>query len=464
MSTNINIRVDNSGLLDRVRVQQQASRQAQLEKEDGKRLEVRATGVRTKALAAKNLDTKSEPFIGTGTQVPKIERDPAASRIDSAEETVSAAVVGWRDTDWLFASSFSRSFSGENKGPSVYISSLDGSFWLEDLDIPEGIADWNFVIPQELGIGGGFGLGALKMWQYCVFPTGRGNFVLTMRLQQAGVWSASDGQGNIYGEASTPQDIFFSYSVFTSYVKKIDTPEAAKNFLRRKNTKLIVTTTYLGNPALQIDPSWLANSFFVGVGLNTSMSFDYINPGEEGQLIPSRGDIGRSSPFIYAMNDHEGGDIVNYDNFANFDNAKYQAGKLNTTGKSYARRLGIVVDSFVNNSNYLQSESNLGEIKIDLYTLNGEIFIDWKTPTWSILSSSLLGTFEFWRQSTEAKFIGSSSSSSFVFKTSSPIPGYGPTGSLPLRVNALLCSDWAMPAFCRQQLLALGFSAADLKP
>lgn len=80
MSTNINISVGDNKLLDQARLQQNASRQAQLEKEANKRLEAQATDARTKANANQGLDTNGNLLTGVTTPAPIIDRRPAANR------------------------------------------------------------------------------------------------------------------------------------------------------------------------------------------------------------------------------------------------------------------------------------------------------------------------------------------------------------------------------------------------
>jgi hypothetical protein len=80
VSTNINITVGDDALLNRVKQQQSANRQAQLEREASARLEAQATAARTTALTAAGKDAAGNPLIGTRLQVPQLERRPAATR------------------------------------------------------------------------------------------------------------------------------------------------------------------------------------------------------------------------------------------------------------------------------------------------------------------------------------------------------------------------------------------------
>ena len=71
MSTNINITVGDDALLNRVKQQQSANRQAQLEREASARLEAQATAARTTTLTAAGKDAAGNPLIGTRLQVPQ---------------------------------------------------------------------------------------------------------------------------------------------------------------------------------------------------------------------------------------------------------------------------------------------------------------------------------------------------------------------------------------------------------
>jgi hypothetical protein len=80
MSTNINITVGDNGLLDRARQQQDASRQAQLNREAATQLEAQAIAARTAAFAAQGRDAGGNLITGTPFRQPQIDRRPAANR------------------------------------------------------------------------------------------------------------------------------------------------------------------------------------------------------------------------------------------------------------------------------------------------------------------------------------------------------------------------------------------------
>lgn len=80
MSTNINITVGDDALLNRVKQQQSANRQAQLEREASARLEAQATVARTTTLTAAGKDAAGNLLIGTPSKAPQLQQRPAANR------------------------------------------------------------------------------------------------------------------------------------------------------------------------------------------------------------------------------------------------------------------------------------------------------------------------------------------------------------------------------------------------
>ncbi|MEN9828002.1 MAG: hypothetical protein RJA11_618 [Bacteroidota bacterium] len=86
MTTQINITVDSGGLSERAKQQQQAARQAQLEKERTLNLSAEALDKRVAAQAAKGQSLNGQPLYTAGFKQPQVERRPAANRASS--ETV----------------------------------------------------------------------------------------------------------------------------------------------------------------------------------------------------------------------------------------------------------------------------------------------------------------------------------------------------------------------------------------
>jgi hypothetical protein len=92
MSTNINITVGDSGLLDRARQQQGASRHAQLIREASTQLKTQAIAARTTAFAALGFDINGNLITGAHFSQPQIVRIPTGTR-RSANTYVSEARV-----------------------------------------------------------------------------------------------------------------------------------------------------------------------------------------------------------------------------------------------------------------------------------------------------------------------------------------------------------------------------------
>jgi hypothetical protein len=82
MSTQINITVDSGGLTDRAKQQQQAARQAQLEKERTLNLSADALDKRVATQAAKGQSLDGQPLYTAGFKQPQAERRPAANRTE----------------------------------------------------------------------------------------------------------------------------------------------------------------------------------------------------------------------------------------------------------------------------------------------------------------------------------------------------------------------------------------------
>jgi hypothetical protein len=89
MSTQINVTVGSGGLLEKAKQQQQAARQAQLEKERQQRLEEQGIEQRNAKLEAQGKAPDGSLLYSTALQKPQIERRPAASRIGGKDVWIS---------------------------------------------------------------------------------------------------------------------------------------------------------------------------------------------------------------------------------------------------------------------------------------------------------------------------------------------------------------------------------------
>ena len=101
MSTNINITVDNSNLVEAAKTLQQAARQSQQQKETEKKLEEKATAERVKVQATQGRDANGNPtIIGASFTQPQIDRRPAASALRPGKAEMAFAFIAeapWRD-------------------------------------------------------------------------------------------------------------------------------------------------------------------------------------------------------------------------------------------------------------------------------------------------------------------------------------------------------------------------------
>jgi hypothetical protein len=190
MSTNINISVGDNKLLDQARLQQNASRQAQLQKEANKRLEAQATDARTKELAALGLDANGSPLTGSRFQVPQIERKPAANRF--GEETVSMGWLAVGPNDWRTGSNSNQitTIQGSNLGRTLAISSTDATYWLQLDGIPETRATGAFTPGNPTVYSAPFNTPYFtqRTWDsstFKVLPLGKGNYMIVIRYEMA---------------------------------------------------------------------------------------------------------------------------------------------------------------------------------------------------------------------------------------------------------------------------------------
>lgn len=114
MSTNINITVGNDALLDSSKQQQIANRQGQLEKESRKELKDRALAANADLRAALGKDLNGQPIYGVQLPIPEIDRRPAA-----------AVNANFRDVFGYFY--IDSRYSEEENSYGFYIRSGDGS-------------------------------------------------------------------------------------------------------------------------------------------------------------------------------------------------------------------------------------------------------------------------------------------------------------------------------------------------
>ncbi len=152
MSTQINVTVGSGGLPEKAKQQQQAARQAQLEKERQQRIETQGQEQRTANLAAAGRAPDGTLLFGPGFKQPEVERRPAANRQESTK-----VGHGWFQTD---SSSFETIVypglvvsGGQNSvttGASFFIARGQNNLTLragDGLD-SQGIGTFQYTIPD----------------------------------------------------------------------------------------------------------------------------------------------------------------------------------------------------------------------------------------------------------------------------------------------------------------------------
>lgn len=269
MSIDININVNDRSLLDQVRLQQDASRQTQVEKESNQRLGTQASSARTASLATQGLDSTGKQLTDARSRIPQGNRRPAAYRPGGSNESMCWVMIGlnsWEAdlayiTDYQLQEEYSFSnsptYTGSNQGRPLYICSRDGTYWYQE------------TFP---GAPGGFEPGALTSYQTApwsdfypsgnqndqginefvldVFPVGNGDFIISLRHTRAyckgtfardfRVFSPGNTEGiaGLYkilvSESSGVIHSYKSYLVTETNVTPISTPGAVEQYFADK--------------------------------------------------------------------------------------------------------------------------------------------------------------------------------------------------------------------------------------
>lgn len=256
MSTNINITVSSGDLSDKVKRLQQAARQEQLDKERQQRLEVQGTEQRKAKLEAEGRAPDGSLLYGARFDQPQIERRPAATRFVSSETVMSWVLyIGDKDTTDIVTgsgglprASSDLAYKGTNDGLSIYLSSTDGTYWLNavnniDLQKPEGFRPGDptsGALTNFQNIVQRFDIGLNNTQQHFdIFPVGNGRFVATFRfgfgLSKAWWNRPSFLSDPDYGGCiSSLRVVYKSFLVSKSRVKEIQTPQGVKDYFDGK--------------------------------------------------------------------------------------------------------------------------------------------------------------------------------------------------------------------------------------
>jgi hypothetical protein len=143
MGTQINVTVDSGGLSAKAKQLQSAARQAQLEGDRNQRVEAEGKTQRDAKLAAEGRAPDGSSLYGTPGKPPEIDRRPAANR------TSSGSVGGVSYTTALNTSNNTLSITVGPPGlvQSVTVSGLDGGFYPSPQSLPASTSSGEIDLP-----------------------------------------------------------------------------------------------------------------------------------------------------------------------------------------------------------------------------------------------------------------------------------------------------------------------------
>jgi hypothetical protein len=493
MSTQINVTVDSGGLSERVKQQQLAARQAQLEKERTINLSAEALDKRVAAQAAKGLSLEGQPLNSAGSKQPQIQRRPAANRF-GAEETVSMGWLCVGPNDWRTGSNSNQitTIEGTNQGRALAISSTDATYWLQINGIPETSATGDFAPGNPTVYSAPFSTPYFvqRSWNnytYDVLPLGKGNYMVLLRYEKAYSrvrWNFVSSNPNTYAIDMSPYSgISTHYQAFVvgkSSVRQINTiAQQTKTYLDSKVARAVPVT--VGNYYLSVSANsnaiygvsdWPPDGFPSNFGLAQSFSFQLAanragNPNAYpysgwyvGRMPFATGPVplGFASPAVYSK----------YTNYADWTDVTPTATNnfgTNAYDTWFAGLANAVPEDKIKNalghSRETDSSFYSNTFSLPVYTWqqgnpvgNQWIFGPAGNPPRPSITDPL-----YWK----------------AFKTLSFSPSALPVPALPSYSTdaggvsspqsiLLTVTDWGAPSYCRQQALALGFTSADLTP
>jgi hypothetical protein len=515
VSTQINVTVDSGGLRAKAKQLQNAARQAQLERERNKRVEAESKTQRDAKLAAEGKAPDGSPSADTGTPAPDIYGYPAANRISSG----SVGGVSYTTALNTSNNTFSITVGPPGLVQSVTVSGLDGGFysspqslppftssgevnipavgllgqdrdterWVWDLDWPAntlgyGVRTVETQPPDSATVFTAFGTTtsiSTNQDQQLLMPLGKStslfvyvrnwfkqftvyNRVTTDVYSTAQVWPVGDDPLYINKsyrsrlENSSVEDVFdhkelysgyemFAFVVGPSSVRQVEVPSSLESNIR---------------------------SLYPPVAPNATVEFDQRATREVLRAAFLGGDA-YATPWVITTGQRDNFDFNDwratarygdYPTFAGADALPRHFGLLDKrlnrsyfTPAIYRFIQGpMTIDSDSVNyafmrTNYFPNAPNfyLGECQVE-DVVNGKVV---KTSC----TDEKVG-FDVTRTqpvtlSTEIP------ASDFRMNAKYDVPLNGAS-----RSSVLYAWDWDKPSFCRQQALALGFSAADLTP
>ena len=505
MSTQINITVGSGGLSDKARQLQTAARQVKLEGDRLTKVETTGTARRNQRLAQLGLSPQGVSLYAPDPRLPQIERRPAAYRTGKETLTMSWVVIG--SNDWFgritgdasgtIIRALNPTYSGSNNGRSLCISSTDGTYWHNLINIEELKAPSGFLPGQSTSYGATnetYRLDTgINNYVFDLFPIGNGAFVIAFKFTlayQKAIWQFTNfdpgppplsSYSVILDQASPLTLIYKSFLVSKSSVKELGTPENVKTYLDNKFRPIIATSRTLRDYTIgtAIDKSTNPDpNKTLLAEWGSVQAFDYVQ-GFVGQgltnwlngwwqkAMPLAGDLtGRnavihSAPVAYAR-------VADQDsNWQNYFDPVDANGVVTNNSTSYLNWI---------EATYEQEQTKMKKpiaYYMDLYSNFFAAPMTTSLPVYQALTAKPTG-YE-WAQGVSPAIPPTDQSYWRLYSTLNFSAEALPMPTVPTVTSndsgapgpdKFLCvtTDWGAPSYCRQQALALGFTSADLLP
>jgi hypothetical protein len=504
MSTNINITVGDNALLDRAKQQQVASRQTQLNRDASNRLEAQATAARTAALAAQGRDANGNPITGAPFTQPIIDRRPAANRqggykVATAFLTYPSFTATGTLTELIIqTANKNQTVTVPLTRPNPPVNPRTRSARLELFDKPlywyvANDADPNYI-PLPISWTGEIS-GEINNFpdstvyytnpRLIVMPAGGQNMILFLSDESVDVegyvtWSATAsatvsqiGSGDSAvrtatvtqtspGETVTIYPPRFTLSqhcwvIGPNAIREISIPSAFEEMVKPFASRLVVDPSYTAS----VEPdntSWMASDSFPETGVYNWLGFSYHTWGIflSGQTTDPVGET-NNFPLSSVWLDH-----VYTWGMATDDAIDASVGTQATWTTPAVFSMFGNGDSI--RSAYLAVDPSIG------YTCEHVL-------------TSLLGDPSIKKPKEYLAFVRESDTKArFDIAKTLPLNYFDYSNALPLKKNPKLVVpvttpaeqytdinisyawDWGNPGYCREKLLALGFTSADLTP
>jgi hypothetical protein len=507
MSTQINVTVGSGGLPEKAKQQQQAARQAQLEKERQQRIQTQGQEQRNAALAAEGTAPDGSLLYGIGARQALTQPRPAAFRSGNKETvTMSWVVIGSNNWYANISSDFTgtiiraleSTYTGTNSGRSLHISSTDGTYWhsivnSSDLKAPAGFTPGeNTSLPPSnetyrLDTG-------INNVVFDLFPVGKGVFIATFRFvlaYQKACWTFSTPPIPNYvvtlNQATPITTIYKSFLVSKSSVKEITTPQAAKDYFDNKFPGLVQTSKtlrrYTGigtvleqrttpNPAYTLLNDWgsvTTFDFVQGAFNRTSRGprLWWLNGWWQNAMPTVGGSLSNNSALMFgapAVYSRATNATTNWQNYFNSTDA------TGVVTNDFSSWFSWFANSYAQDQSkikkplayYVASYSNLYSspmaVQVPFYQAQTAMPVayDW----YQGVSPRVPPTdAAYWKPFITLSFANNAQAMPTVAGVQS-----NDSGSAGPDQYFCVTTDWGEPKYCQQQALALGFTLADLTP